>query len=124
MIPKPIFGKVKQYVLKLRKEHEAETVGKTDLAAVPLEVGRLVVNFITDQRSYPRISQEEAEECCEYLAKQGLLAKHPWGGFMVPLAKGAAVVPPVEAAKPMVLDEMKRLGIADNAESLREKEIG
>jgi hypothetical protein len=110
MIPKPIFGKVKQYVLKLRKEHEAETVGKTGLAAVPLEVGSLVISFLTGQPGYPRISQGEAEECCEYLVKQGLLAKHPWGGFMVPLVKGAAVIPPAEAAKPMVLDEMKKLG--------------
>jgi hypothetical protein len=29
---------------------------------------------------------------------------------MVPLVKGAAVIPPAEAAKPMVLDEMKKLG--------------
>jgi len=90
MIPKPIFGKVKQYVLKLRKEHESETVGKTGLAAVPLEVGRMVISFLTGQPGYPRISQGEAEECCEYLVKQGLLAKHPWGGYMVPLVEGAA----------------------------------
>ena len=46
MIPKPLFGKVKVYVLKLRKEYESETVGKTGLAAVPVEIGRLICSLL------------------------------------------------------------------------------
>jgi len=116
MIPKPLFGKVKAYVLKLRKEYEAETVGKTGLAAVPVEIGRLVCSFITDLYvpGQPRISKEEAEECCEYLAKQGLLVRHPWGGFMAPPVKGAPEIPPKEKAKEMVLD-----AYAEAADELR-----
>lgn len=111
MIPKPVFTKVKAYVQKLQKEHESETVGKTGLAAVPLEVGRLVCYFIVQQHvpGQRRISQEEAEECCEYLSKQGLLVRHPWGGFMVKPSKDSPSIPDKGQAKDLVREAMGKL---------------
>ena len=92
MVPKPVYAKVRAYVQKLTKELESETVGKSGLAAIPIEVTGQVMSFITSQRGgqfSSSISDAEAKACCEYMVKTGLLAKHPWGGYMVPQSKDA-----------------------------------
>ena len=98
MIPKPVFVKLKAYVRKLQEEYASETEGKTGLAAVPIEVGMNITRWLESNH----VDRSEADGVCEYLVKQGMLVKHPWGGYMVPLSKNASVVPPKEDAKKMI----------------------
>jgi len=98
MVPKPVFTRFKAKIRELRKEHESETVGKSGLLAVPVEVGRQLVDFLRNEH----VKEEAAKECCEYCVKQGLLAHHPWGGFMIPLHKDAPPIPPMSEAPELV----------------------
>ena len=101
MIPKAMYTQARSYVRVLTKAYQAETVGKTGLASVPIEVGRMVVSFILPLG----VSETDAYDCCEYMAKQGLLSQHPWGGYMVPLSKDA----PIPPEPPKDLDEVAKV---------------
>ncbi len=105
MIPKPVFVKLKAYVRKLQEDYASETEGKTGLAAVPVDVGMNITRWLEDNH----IRREEAAGVCEYLVKQGMLAVHPWGGYMVPPSKNAPVIPPKTDAKKMVTEVLDKL---------------
>ena len=112
MLPKPLYTKLKAHVLKMTKEQANETKGKTGLAAVPFEVGRGLSSWLVENHA-PR---HEIEPALEYLVKQNLLARHPWGGYMLPQPNDAPAIPPIEDAKTLVKNAVNGL------EKLREQD--
>jgi len=104
MIPKVIFKKLIGHLAKVRQDEEEHMKTAKGLASVPLEVGQSVTLFLNSNR----IHERQHKEVLDYLLKSGVLATHPWGGYMFPLPKGASV-PPVESAPKLIQESIRKM---------------
>lgn len=99
MLPKPIYNSARNYVRQLKRELEAETVGKTGISAVPVEVGHQIERHLESLGVRRCDMAMTLISFCDRMAKENLITRHPLGGWMVTQVKDAPPCPGREEVK-------------------------
>ena len=107
-LPKKLFVKARAMTLRVVAQYKGETDNKVGLAAVPVDLSGQLERGLESLAREERLRLTDADKkgFFLYMQSQGVITKHPWGGWMVPQEQA---IPPLAEAKKMVTDHLANI---------------